>query len=187
MRSNPDDDDAVLVWHCTRPRKEMTSKRSRGAARDNKQVKLFRILNLDCDSDSDSDMGSCPRCRSGPGRHSFRYAARPSSCVHVTTLCTTLSSPCQLPPARQRAQNGDNPQPTSRKELQPQPALQPRSGPLASEAFLDRQRTGGLWAQRAQQLVILATGRSSNRQRCSKTLQLGRLATTDGQQEAPFA
>ncbi|KKP03249.1 hypothetical protein THAR02_04631 [Trichoderma harzianum] len=78
------------------------------------------------------------------------------------------------------------PQPTARKELQPQPGLQPQSGPLASEAFLDRQRTGGLWTQRAQQLrnpgiwAALRTGSAAPDASARPTSEHGR------QRETPF-
>ncbi|KAL7907707.1 hypothetical protein GGI35DRAFT_481368 [Trichoderma velutinum] len=69
-------------------------------------------------------------------------------------LVQNLVKPLSRPP---EPRMGKTPAKT-RKELQPQPGLQPQSGPLASEAFLDRQRTGGLWAQ---QPTILAAPRQA--------------------------
>ncbi|KAL7786614.1 hypothetical protein V8C43DRAFT_133369 [Trichoderma afarasin] len=118
--------------------------------------------------------------------------AQVPACMSRPCLCTTLSSPCQTKPEylAEMGKTPANSPPTARKELQPQPGLQPQSGPLASEAFLDRQRTGGLWTQRAQQLRN--PGKPGiwpllEQAALLQTLQLGRLATTDGQREAPFA
>ncbi|KAL6799409.1 hypothetical protein GGI42DRAFT_343939 [Trichoderma sp. SZMC 28013] len=77
----------------------------------------------------------------------------PPKCLRAChDLVHNLVQPLSTPTSPPKSPEWGNPQPASRKELQPQPAVQPQSGPLASEAFLDRQRTGGLWAQRAQQL-----------------------------------